>query len=434
MLIRTALMLTLIGASLGAQMLNPGESPTGTLGPDNPRSERGAPMDIWTLTVPADHAVQIRESADFDTFLHVRLANGTELTNDDFGNGTDSRVLVLNPGAEPLEVIPSSFLPNVEGDYTIEATLLPVERLDDSGVHTGEIGRGADLLGFTLPADTPMLVEVTSEDFDPILEVTLPGGVTLRDDDGGEGTNALLLLESPTPAEVRAAVRPFRGRGAYRLETAPLAFDGEVNLASGWEPSLRGSAFLIEGEPEQRVHLLANARRIRALATDADPQVGDASLLATLPESGRLVVLLSEEGTLRVQDEGLPMLPSELTRVHPNAEGFVVVAHSVWDGRMPPLEDFIALSARLGMVIVQTIEAEPSASIDSRWTSDSRMRFLDDMPETVDSLGALLPTGHLVAMPTVFLARADGRLIDVWNGPFRMDDLEAWVREGLGID
>ena len=58
MLIRIALALTATIALAGAQTLEPGEAQTGSLSPDDARSGRDAPMDVWSLTVPADHAFE----------------------------------------------------------------------------------------------------------------------------------------------------------------------------------------------------------------------------------------------------------------------------------------------------------------------------------------------------------------------------------------
>lgn len=157
----------------------------------------------YTLVVEKEGLYDITlESAAFDTVLQLR-GEGVEQENDDYGNGTHSRLrLLLAPGrytavvrsldgssrgAFRLALAPAT-LP--EGTVVRDGTELPLGRpvtaLVDSSNHR------SFLLRLERPARVTL--DARSSDFDTVLQVN-GNGVEAEDDDGGSGTDSRLALD-----------------------------------------------------------------------------------------------------------------------------------------------------------------------------------------------------------------------------------------------
>jgi hypothetical protein len=99
------------------------------------------------------------------------------------------------------------------------------ERLTERDSPTGEGGYSRDYR-LNLQAGDQILLELHSEDFDPLIVLIAPDGSTLgANDDGPEGgTSALLFARIPETGSYTVRVRTFgsRGIGAFRLTATRL--------------------------------------------------------------------------------------------------------------------------------------------------------------------------------------------------------------------
>lgn len=166
-------------------------------------------------------------SAAFDTVLELH-GQGMEMENDDYGNGTHSRLQVhLEPGqytagvrglgsddrgAFRLSVTPSS-LP--EGTVARDGTSLPLE-----GTVSGLVdSRGIRRFVLELDAQRQVTLDARSNDIDTVLVLT-GQGVSREDDDGGNGTNARLTLHL-SAGRYNVEVRSLGGNpGPFVLQTS----------------------------------------------------------------------------------------------------------------------------------------------------------------------------------------------------------------------
>ena len=181
----------------------PGQAVTGVL------SSGG--VDFYTLTVTTD-ATLITDltSDDFDTFLDIfdtgnpDEAGPTNLlaSNDDHGLGRNSQIsLNLTAGTYLIGV--SAF--SGSGVYTLQVEAIPtvVNPISLGVTVTGSLSASGavDHYVFTLDQSTTVSIDLTSENFDPTLELhatddpqqASSSTFVAFDDDGGEGLNSRIL-------------------------------------------------------------------------------------------------------------------------------------------------------------------------------------------------------------------------------------------------
>ncbi|MFG6158967.1 hypothetical protein ACGTNG_09165 [Halomonas sp. 1390] len=205
--------------------LRDGDRITGTLA--------SASGNAYTLRIdePSSISLALRSSA-FDTVLRV-TGEGSELVDDDGGNGTDSRLqTVLMPGEYRVEV---SGYGEEHGEYALDVSL---GAFDGELRNGGEVAPGESLGGnlvgvgtsntYRLEIDEVSEVELALESgaFDPVLRL-YGNGIDLRDDDGGGDRNSLITTVLQ-PGEYRLDVESYSGTGAYRLRTEQRAFEGRI--------------------------------------------------------------------------------------------------------------------------------------------------------------------------------------------------------------
>ena len=97
-------------------------------------------------------------------------------------------------------------------------------------------------------------LNLSSDDFDPYLLVTGPGGFSLSNDDDGRSQtlNSRLVVELPADGSYRVSATSFSPgtMGAYRLSAAPAAADDEVDAALPAAPISLGA--VVNGRLENR--------------------------------------------------------------------------------------------------------------------------------------------------------------------------------------
>ncbi|HEX6911402.1 MAG TPA: hypothetical protein VF142_13440, partial [Longimicrobium sp.] len=247
---------SLAALPLAAQTpLRVGQTVTGTLESGDATLEDGEYFDAYVIRGRPGERVLVRmRSGDFDTYLRWGYeAEGDwveEASNDDSGEGTDSRLVVTLGGEGEYELRASAFGEGDEGAYELQvsqaATVVPGRIRVGQSVE-GEISEG-DMEGedgfedhyvFTARAGDVVTVFAESDEVDTyvVLGREADGGFQEigSDDDGGVGTNSQLVAELGEAGEYHVVVRSFMGdeTGPYtlRLEegaAAPVEDDDEA--------------------------------------------------------------------------------------------------------------------------------------------------------------------------------------------------------------
>ncbi|HWO87937.1 MAG TPA: PPC domain-containing protein [Gemmatimonadales bacterium] len=259
------LLLALLVAPLAAQerTLVPGQSVTGVLGDADPTSRtRRAPYHIWTLEGRRGQRLVIdMGSAEFDTYLVVRDAEGFMVgSDDDGGEGTDSRLRVILPRDGRYRVIATAFSQNGRGNYSLTARPWDVPQVAPPGqgatLAIGSSGEGLLEPGDDLGPDGGYMdrwqvdvrqgarvrAELRSSDFDAFLVVYGPDGVLLgTNDDGLPEGNAVVSFRAATAGRYTIVATSYPDNpvvGSYQLqlsdETGRFAEPGErATISSG---------------------------------------------------------------------------------------------------------------------------------------------------------------------------------------------------------
>ncbi|MBN2555469.1 MAG: protein kinase [Anaerolineales bacterium] len=183
--------------------------------------------DSWPLNVNAGDIVAITmdEVGDLDTYLELLDPHGNLLANnDDGGSGRNSRLLAVIRQTGTYTVIARGYNGG-EGEY-----ILAVENA--SNALEGTLSRGQPVLRTLTGAEPEHVwlyeghagesISISMEGVDGIdafLEMYGPGGERIgRNDDGGEGFNALLEVELNQSGIYAIIARDLGGRaGSYEL-------------------------------------------------------------------------------------------------------------------------------------------------------------------------------------------------------------------------
>jgi hypothetical protein len=223
-----------LAAPLAAQTrITPGQSVPGTLTTSDTRFEEGAYYDSYVIRgQPGERVVVSLRSDDFDTYLHWGSdAEGDWIdveTDDDGGEGTNSRLSVVLGQEGEFELRAAGFAEDDLGRYVIEVSVMTPSV--PGRIRVGETVQGElteeDYEGENGPEDhyvlrgeagTVYTAYVESEDFDTYLLVgRWDDGVFSavdENDDGGEGTNSALVAEI-ADGENRVVVRSYSGEGS----------------------------------------------------------------------------------------------------------------------------------------------------------------------------------------------------------------------------
>ncbi|MDO8501179.1 MAG: pre-peptidase C-terminal domain-containing protein [Gemmatimonadaceae bacterium] len=105
-----------------------GTSSSGTLSSSDCQLPDRSFVDFFTTSVPQAGAYFFRQSAGFDTYLHLAMPDGTTIgeNDDELETGTNSGIKALLPAGNYL-LAPNTFDSLVVGDYTITSTTAPAD-------------------------------------------------------------------------------------------------------------------------------------------------------------------------------------------------------------------------------------------------------------------------------------------------------------------
>lgn len=202
------------------------------------------------LTLQIDEAglYEIRmASDDFDAVLSLK-GNDVDMNNDD-ANGSDSMITAyLQPGQ--YQLLADGFSGQMGGQYTLDV----VRRTVPSGVEVampGTLTLGQESRYYytgqpvtyqlEVPAGRMLRVDMTSTDFDSVLNLS-GNGLDVTDDDGGDMLNARLHAVVPAGTYALQARSAGTGAGVFTLKTDMVdvpADAGGGTLAIGQTRSAR---------------------------------------------------------------------------------------------------------------------------------------------------------------------------------------------------
>ncbi|HYR09995.1 MAG TPA: hypothetical protein VEQ60_19630 [Longimicrobium sp.] len=254
-------------APLAAQTpIRAGETVTGTLQEGDRQMEDGALYDAYVIRGRPGETLLVRmTSEDFDTYLHWGSDDGGDWTeedgNDDFGDGTDSRLVVTLTDEGEYELRAAGFDEDEEGAYELRVTAMGQPspgRITVGQTIQGELDEsdyeGADGLAdhyvIRGAPGTQVTVFARSDDFDTYLEFGpwRDGALDAiaEDDDGGQGTNSEMLAEFGDEGVYHVVVRAFDGEetGAYTLRVA------EGAVSENWNDDGEGDEDFDEDDEE----------------------------------------------------------------------------------------------------------------------------------------------------------------------------------------
>jgi hypothetical protein len=219
-----------------------GESRDGELSASDPvtRSRR-APYQVWTLEGRRGQRVVIdMTSADFDSYLMLRDADGMNLaTDDDGGDGTNARIRTSLPRDGTYRIVATAFSADGRGRYALAVsgwqapgpgpgTVTPIafgqslEGVLEPGDSVSIDGPLEDRWTFEAPANGRVRVEMRSGDFDAYLIVLSPDGRQLASDDDGLGDrDAVVSVRTPQAGRYTILATSFgenQVSGSYRLD------------------------------------------------------------------------------------------------------------------------------------------------------------------------------------------------------------------------
>ena len=219
-----------------------GQALEGSLDPTDGTLPTGERADIYGLTGEAGTSVRLElSSIAFDAYLMVVGPTGRHWENDDAGGTTDSVLELQLPTSGTYRVVASSFRAGAQGAYelkisgggrtagpTVAGGPTPATPSSPGRSIRGELADGDQNLQsgelfdehrLHFEAGEQVHLEARSTQFDTYLIVHPPSGEQQDNDDGDQGTDAVLDFLATTAGDYRVVVTSYEPgeRGAYEL-------------------------------------------------------------------------------------------------------------------------------------------------------------------------------------------------------------------------
>lgn len=333
--------------------IQPDRAVRGALEADDETLTSGEHRDVWTFQAEAgERYVVTLTSGDFDPYLIVRGA-GVSIDNDDSGpDSRDSLVDFTAVESGEVSVTATSYAAGETGNYRLRVERARVEaeqraealRLDRAA--RGELRAGGarresgqyyavyDLQG---RQGEVLDIRLTSEDFDPYLEIAGPDGFTDENDDDPEGgLNSRLVTTLPADGAYRITATSYSSSQTGRFEltarradaatAAAWASGAEARSGSGISigDTIRGSLAqgderLSSGEYVDTYRFIGSrGQRVRIDAASSD---FDTYLILATPDGGQRDNDDGPDGTDARLEEVLPADGEYSVRVTSYAAG-----------------------------------------------------------------------------------------------------------------
>lgn len=247
-----------VGAMAQVTHLAMGQSVSGTISSDDPRLAGGHNYDVYAFSGTAGEMVSVGlSSPSFDTYLVLSRNDGviTEevATNDDGGEGTDSRITHTLPTSGSYLVVVRGLMADATGRYTLQLdrivegettvrTIAPGEsrvgELDSQDAFTSDFAH-YEIFTFAGRAGERVSVSMRSEHFDTYLAVGGWDGQSLavletNDDGFSDGTDSRLTLALPRDGTygIRATSLSGQRTGPFVVSLESLGATREVAAVS----------------------------------------------------------------------------------------------------------------------------------------------------------------------------------------------------------
>jgi hypothetical protein len=203
--------------------------------------------DRWTFQGRAGQLVRLDVTSQvFDAYTVLRFGTTPVDSNDDGGEGNNSRLMAILPQTGAYTVVVSAFSGGASGgryDVSLGFSQPPagagrVERLQPGRAASGRLELGdrprsgggyQDLWEFDGRQGQAVVVEMRSAEFDAFLELRDPdNALVAENDDGGEGTDALITATLPRAGRYRVVARSYGEREASGFYELSLALAGDM--------------------------------------------------------------------------------------------------------------------------------------------------------------------------------------------------------------
>jgi hypothetical protein len=207
-------------AGQGVELQNGGELPVGR---DVSGVLQGEPASYQLVLAERSRVTLALESDDFDTRLDLS-GEGVQLSDDDSGDDTDSRLVTL---LEPGTYTVTAFDLGEEnaGMFTLSANVAPASAAMPALVagvpQSGSLAAGEQRrYRLSVPAAASYVLTMQSSDLDSVVHLLRDGEVVGTDDDGGDDTNARLEVDLE-PGDYEVVAVTFGGdSGRFRIQAA----------------------------------------------------------------------------------------------------------------------------------------------------------------------------------------------------------------------
>jgi len=257
---------------------------------------------LFEINLVQDQVITISLVSEvFDPKIEVLDASGALLAeDDDGGEGLNSLLDFTAPAADVYSIVVTAFGGDPQGEFTLSIMGdAPATSLDDSRLSVGDsvVGEAEEDVEFEIDLMEGQAIEIslTSSVFDTFIEVDAPSGITVaKDDDGGEGLNALLNFTAAEAGTHVIRVTSFGGaaQGEFTLSIAEGVSD--ATSASAPETDLTfGETVTVDPEGLTNVQLTFSAE---------EGTVVDISAVSSTDEDGELV-LFSPSGQELIRDD-----------------------------------------------------------------------------------------------------------------------------------
>ncbi len=214
----------------------------------------GQYFESWSFQGSAGDSVTVElSSSNVDTFLTLRSPGGSEESNDDISRrDTNSRINMILPTDGTYEVLASTYLSGAEGEYTLSlrqsdhGPLAQDSLVGQDAATEGELMFGSQIEGRLNRRDTQLAsgeyydtimfngragqgvtLRMESSHIDTYVMLRGPGGLSIDNDDGPDGTNSHLEATLPQDGEYSILATSYSpgetGRYTIRLEEGTRA-------------------------------------------------------------------------------------------------------------------------------------------------------------------------------------------------------------------
>jgi len=258
----------------------------GALSASDAQLKDGEHYDVCNVTLNQGEQVVLDVTSNaFDTHLFVISPSGEITQNDDYeGSTSRSRIELDATETGNWRVGVTSYAGGETGAYQVNVTASPQRRGGDLSTQTGTLAAGdtqissgeyADAYTMNVAAGEPIIVDLTSSEFDPFLILVDPNGEKTQNDDfEGSASRSRIELTAGTSGDWTVVVTSYKAgeRGRYTLQTNPALGSGGKDQRGGLRGMLSSSDPTL-GKGEHYDTYLVTVRegdRIQAALTSTD--------------------------------------------------------------------------------------------------------------------------------------------------------------------